>query len=133
MLRAYNFIMTCPIPHARDQDAVQCIGGRTCHLKSMAFRCCRGGADGDAAIALVQAATASGVDQYVMVTSLGAGKFGLPAGAAHRPALTLPYPTQQLPGPRPEQCDAGPASCPSGYSSVGSVEVLAWLCCERRL
>ncbi|KAK9844034.1 hypothetical protein WJX81_002489 [Elliptochloris bilobata] len=36
--------------------------------------------DGDAAIALVEAATSAGVDQYVMVTSLGTGKWGWPAG-----------------------------------------------------
>ena len=36
--------------------------------------------DGDAAIALVEAAAAAGVAQYVMVSSLGTGKFGWPAG-----------------------------------------------------
>ena len=40
----------------------------------------RHGTDGDAAIALVEAATAADVDQYVMVTSLGTGKLGWPAG-----------------------------------------------------
>ena len=37
--------------------------------------------DGDGAIALVNAATALGIDQYVMVTSLGTAKVGFPAGA----------------------------------------------------
>ncbi len=36
--------------------------------------------DGNAAIALVEAAKQVGVEQYVMVTSLGTGKFGWPAG-----------------------------------------------------
>ena len=36
--------------------------------------------DGDGAIALVDAATALGIDQYVMVTSLGTAKVGFPAG-----------------------------------------------------
>ena len=36
--------------------------------------------DGNAAISLVDAAVEAGVDQYVMVTSLGTGKFGWPAG-----------------------------------------------------
>jgi hypothetical protein len=36
--------------------------------------------DGDGAIALVDAAVALGVDQYVMVTSLGTAKVGFPAG-----------------------------------------------------
>ena len=37
--------------------------------------------DGVGAIALVEAAAALGVEQFVMVTSLGTGKFGWPAGA----------------------------------------------------
>lgn len=45
---------------------------------------CHDGTDGDAAISLVEAATAAGVDQYVMVTSLGTGKWGWPAGACQR-------------------------------------------------
>lgn len=36
--------------------------------------------DGDGSVALVEAAAAAGVKQFVMVTSLGTGKFGLPAG-----------------------------------------------------
>ena len=36
--------------------------------------------DGDAAISLVQTAASLGVEQFVMVTSLGTGKFGWPAG-----------------------------------------------------
>ena len=36
--------------------------------------------DGDAAINLVNAAAEAGVEQYVMVTSLGTGKFGWPSG-----------------------------------------------------
>ena len=36
--------------------------------------------DGDGAIALVDAATALGIDQYVMITSLGTAKVGFPAG-----------------------------------------------------
>ena len=36
--------------------------------------------DGDGAIALVDAAKALGIDQYVMVTSLGTAKIGFPAG-----------------------------------------------------
>ena len=36
--------------------------------------------DGDGAINLVEAAQASGVSQYIQVSSLGAGKFGWPAG-----------------------------------------------------
>ena len=35
--------------------------------------------DGDAAIRLVEAAASSGVQQFVMVTALGTGKFGWPA------------------------------------------------------
>ena len=50
------------------------------------------GTDGDAAISLVEAATAAGVDQYVMVTSLGTGKWGWPAGARQRLLTSLlPY------------------------------------------
>jgi uncharacterized protein YbjT (DUF2867 family) len=37
--------------------------------------------DGDGTIALVEAASAAGVGQFVLVTSLGTGKFGLPAAA----------------------------------------------------
>lgn len=37
--------------------------------------------DGDGSIALVEAAAQLGVDQFVMVTSLGTAKFGWPAGA----------------------------------------------------
>ena len=48
------------------------------HVSSAEAQRC---ADGDAAIALVEAATAAGVDQYVMVTSLGTSKLGWPAGA----------------------------------------------------
>lgn len=36
--------------------------------------------DGDGSVALVEAAAAAGVRQFVLVTSLGTGKFGLPAG-----------------------------------------------------
>ena len=36
--------------------------------------------DGDGSIALVQAAAQAGVDQFIMVTSLGTAKFGWPAG-----------------------------------------------------
>lgn len=36
--------------------------------------------DGDGAIALVEAAVALDIDQYVMVTSLGTAKVGFPAG-----------------------------------------------------
>jgi hypothetical protein len=36
--------------------------------------------DGDGSVALVEAAAAAGVKQFVLVTSLGTGKFGLPAG-----------------------------------------------------
>lgn len=36
--------------------------------------------DGDGSISLVMAAEAAGVQQFVMVTSLGTGKFGWPAG-----------------------------------------------------
>jgi hypothetical protein len=36
--------------------------------------------DGDGSVALVEAAAAVGVQQFVLVTSLGTGKFGLPAG-----------------------------------------------------
>ncbi len=39
--------------------------------------------DGDGAIALVEAAVAAGIDQYVMVTSLGTAKIGFPAGKQH--------------------------------------------------
>eukprot|EP00882_Tetradesmus_deserticola_P023059 GHRQ01025090.1.p1 GENE.GHRQ01025090.1~~GHRQ01025090.1.p1 ORF type:complete len:442 (+),score=188.27 GHRQ01025090.1:105-1430(+) len=35
--------------------------------------------DGDGSIALVEAAAAAGVEQFVLVTSLGTGKFGFPA------------------------------------------------------
>jgi hypothetical protein len=35
--------------------------------------------DGDGSIALVEAAAAVGVEQFVLVTSLGTGKFGFPA------------------------------------------------------
>ena len=38
--------------------------------------------DGDGSISLVKAAQAAGVQQFVMVTSLGTGKWGWPAGAA---------------------------------------------------
>ena len=38
--------------------------------------------DGDGSIALVAAAEAAGVQQFVMVTSLGTGKLGWPAGSA---------------------------------------------------
>lgn len=36
--------------------------------------------DGDGSVALVEAVAAVGVQQFVLVTSLGTGKFGLPAG-----------------------------------------------------
>lgn len=36
--------------------------------------------DGDGSIALVEAAAAAGVEQFVLVTSLGTGKLGWPAG-----------------------------------------------------
>lgn len=36
--------------------------------------------DGSAAISLIEAAVQTGVDQYVMISSLGTGKFGWPAG-----------------------------------------------------
>ena len=39
--------------------------------------------DGEAAIKLVQVAAELNVQQYVMVTSLGTGKFGWPAGMTH--------------------------------------------------
>jgi hypothetical protein len=48
------------------------------HVSSAEAQRC---ADGDAAVALIEAATAAGVDQYVLVTSLGTGKLGWPAGA----------------------------------------------------
>jgi hypothetical protein len=35
--------------------------------------------DGDGSVALVEAAAAAGVQQFVLVTSLGTGKFGMPA------------------------------------------------------
>ena len=38
--------------------------------------------DGEGSISLVKAAQEAGVQQFVMVTSLGTGKFGWPAGAA---------------------------------------------------
>ena len=38
--------------------------------------------DGDGSINLVKAAEAAGVQQFLMVTSLGTGKFGWPAGKA---------------------------------------------------
>jgi len=41
--------------------------------------------DGDAAINLVDAAVEVGVEQFVMVTSLGTGKFGWPAGICSCP------------------------------------------------
>lgn len=37
--------------------------------------------DGEGSISLVRAAEAAGVQQFVMVTSLGTGKWGWPAGA----------------------------------------------------
>ena len=42
--------------------------------------------DGDGAIALVDAAVALGIDQYVMVTSLGTAKVGFPAGEVAVPS-----------------------------------------------
>ncbi len=36
--------------------------------------------DGDGTIALINAAAAASVEQFVLVSSLGTGKFGLPAG-----------------------------------------------------
>ena len=36
--------------------------------------------DGSAAISLINAAVETGIDQYVMISSLGTGKFGWPAG-----------------------------------------------------
>lgn len=41
--------------------------------------------DGGAAIKLVQVSKDVGVQQYVMVTSLGTGKFGFPAGKSAMP------------------------------------------------
>ena len=38
--------------------------------------------DGKAAIKLVEVSKDLGVQQYVMVTSLGTGKFGFPAGTS---------------------------------------------------
>ena len=40
--------------------------------------------DGEGATRLVEAANAAGVEQFVLVTSLGTGKLGFPAGAPHR-------------------------------------------------
>ncbi len=40
--------------------------------------------DGEAAIKLVNVAKDLGVTQYIMVTSLGTGKFGFPASRCHR-------------------------------------------------
>eukprot|EP00879_Flechtneria_rotunda_P001613 GHRR01001773.1.p1 GENE.GHRR01001773.1~~GHRR01001773.1.p1 ORF type:complete len:965 (+),score=490.83 GHRR01001773.1:1271-4165(+) len=37
--------------------------------------------DGDGTIALIEAAASAGIEQFVLVTSLGTGKFGLPAAA----------------------------------------------------
>ena len=42
--------------------------------------------DGEAAVSLVKAADKLGVLQYVMVTSLGTGKFGWPASESVSPA-----------------------------------------------
>lgn len=39
--------------------------------------------DGEGGINLVNAAKASGVQHFIMVTSLGTGKFGWPAGGDH--------------------------------------------------
>jgi hypothetical protein len=51
--------------------------------------------DGDGAIALVEAATALDVDQYVMVTSLGTAKIGFPAGARNlAPAQAQRWPRE---------------------------------------
>ena len=44
--------------------------------------------DGDGAIALVDAATVSGIEQYVMVTSLGTAKVGFPAGVPSEPSCS---------------------------------------------
>ncbi len=41
--------------------------------------------DGDGAIALVEAASALDIEQYVMVTSLGTAKVGFPAGEGVAP------------------------------------------------
>jgi len=46
--------------------------------------------DGDGAIALVDAAVALGIDQYVMVTSLGTANIGFPAGRHTAAALHAP-------------------------------------------
>lgn len=37
--------------------------------------------DGDGSISLIEAASSAGVEQFVLVTSLGTGKFGFPAAA----------------------------------------------------
>jgi hypothetical protein len=43
--------------------------------------------DGEGGINIVKAAQAAGVQHFVMISSLGTGKFGWPAGN-HLPALT---------------------------------------------
>ena len=47
--------------------------------------------DGNAAIALVDAAAEVSVDQYIMITALGTGKFGWPAGMQSVPYISQRY------------------------------------------
>ncbi len=73
-----------PTCHERNRgffQVISCIGAPESEiLNSSAPR----RIDGEGAIRLVQAAARVGVSQFVMVTSLGTGKFGWPAGEVLR-------------------------------------------------
>lgn len=72
-------ICCCPWDAAAaGAQVVSCVGApESATLDSSAPR----RIDGDGSVALVEAAASCGVSQFVLVTSLGTGKFGLPAAA----------------------------------------------------
>ena len=61
-------------------QVVQALGASETDLFKLFFGGAAQAVDGDGAINVVNAATALGVTQYIMVTSMGTGKWGWPAG-----------------------------------------------------
>ena len=71
-------------------QVVQAIGASEGDLLKLASGASAREVDGDGAINIVNAAAAAGVIQYIMVTSMGTGKWGWPSGDAHSlPVLHL--------------------------------------------
>ncbi len=68
------------------QQVVSAIGASETELKLTAPK----EIDGQASIDLVNTAAQLGVEQFVMVTSLGTGKLGFPAGKSSLPLVFSP-------------------------------------------